>query len=435
VPAPVIEGITLERLTVEPTDEEIDAQVERLASQQKNFEDAPEDHAAEKGDQVVMDFAGKVDGVAFDGGTGEGMAIEIGSGQLIPGFEDQLIGVKVGESRTLNVDFPEDYGVATLKGKPATFDITATAVKTAKQGAPDDDFAKALGLESLEQLRGLLKGQIEQELNGLTRTHMKRKLLDRLAETHDFPVPPSMVEAEFAQIWQQLEHEATHEADQDAAKAEMETDREEYQRIAERRVRLGLLLSQIGQMNGVEVTQAEMNRLIAQAAQQYGQKDRERFIQYVQQDPMAAAQLRAPLYEDKVVDWLFSKAEVSDRPVTRAELEAAIEADDGFSTGTHMHSHDDHDHDGHDHSGHDHGDHDHHGHDGHDHAAHDHSHDQNVVEVEPVAKPKKAAAKKAKPAESAEASDAAEIVDAGEGAEPGEPAAKAPRKRKAKDEG
>ncbi|MDB5662583.1 MAG: trigger factor [Sphingomonas bacterium] len=432
VPAPVIEGLTLERLTVEPSEEEIDTQLNRLASQQKAFEDAPEDRAADKGDQVIMDFAGKVDGVAFDGGTGEGMAIELGSGQLIPGFEDQLIGVKVGESRTVSVNFPDDYGVETLKGKPATFDITVTALKTAKEGGPDDAFAKSLGLESLEQLRGLLKGQIEQELNGLTRTHMKRKLLDQLAASHDFPVPPSMVEAEFGQIWQQLEHEATHEADQDAARAEMEKDRADYQKIAERRVRLGLLLSQIGQQNGVEVSSQEMNRLIAQAAQQYSPKDRERFIQYIQQDPMAAAQLRAPLYEDKVVDWLFDKAEITDRPATRAELEAAIEEEDGFATGTHQHSHDDHDHSGHDHAAHDHGD---HGHGDDDHSGHDHGADEasavdagygDEASVESEAEAPKAAkkAKKAKPVEG-------DVVDPSEGAEAVKPRAK----RKAKDEG
>jgi trigger factor len=175
---------------------------------------------------------------------------------------------------------------------------------------------------------------------------MKRKLLDQLAEGHDFEVPPSMVEAEFAQIWQQLEHEATHEADPAAAIAEMESERADYRAIAERRVRLGLLLSEIGQANGVEVSQQEMNRLIAQAAQQYGPEDRTRFIEYVRSEPMAAAQLRAPLYEDKVVDWLFEKADISDREVTREELEAAIESEDGFASGTHHHDHDhDHDHD------------------------------------------------------------------------------------------
>ena len=373
VPTPAIDGLTLERLTVEPGEDAIDEAVNRIATQQKSWEDAAEGHPAIEGDTVVMDFAGAVDGVPFDGGTGEGMSVELGSGRLIPGFEVQLEGVTVGESRTLNVTFPKDYGEKSLAGKDATFDVTVTAVKTSKDTVADDDFAKTLGLEGIEQLRGLLKGQIEQELNGLTRTHMKRKLLDQLAESHDFEVPPSMVEAEFAQIWQQLEHEASHEDDQDAARAEMEKDRDDYRAIAERRVRLGLLLSEIGQKNGVEVSSQEMQRLIAQAAQQYGPKDRERFVQYVQQDPMAAAQLRAPLYEDKVVDWLFAKAEISDRAVTREELEAAIEADaDSIGSG-HVHGpdcdHGDDDHAGHDHAAHDHAGHDH---AGHDHADHDH---------------------------------------------------------------
>jgi trigger factor len=173
---------------------------------------------------------------------------------------------------------------------------------------------------------------------------MKRKLLDQLAAAHDFEVPPSMVDAEFNQIWAQLEHEAGHEPDPAKARAEMEADRDDYRRIAERRVRLGLLLSEIGTKNGVEITQAEMNRLIAQAAQQYRPEDRDRFIQYIRQEPMAAAQLRAPLFEDKVVDFLFSKAEVSDRSVARAEIEAEIEADeDGHVHGPgcgHDHDHD-----------------------------------------------------------------------------------------------
>jgi len=300
-----------------------------------------------------MDFAGSVDGVPFEGGTGEGMSVELGSGRLIPGFEEQLEGVKKGEARSLNVTFPKDYGEASLAGKDAVFEVTVTDVRVPREATVDDEFAKSLGLQGLDQLRELLKGQIEQELNGLTRTHMKRKLLDQLAASHDFPVPPSMVEAEFQQIWAQLEHEAGHEEDPEAARAEMENDRADYQAIAERRVRLGLLLSEIGQQNGVEVGQQEMQRLIMQAAQQYGPKDRERFIQYVQQDPMAAAQLRAPLYEDKVVDFLFGKAEISDREVTREELEAAIEADDDTIGKGHVHGpdcgHDHHDHD-HDHA-------------------------------------------------------------------------------------
>ena len=342
VPTPAIDGIKLERLSVPADEAAVTAQLQKFAEQQKRWDDAAPDYEAKMGDLVVMDFLGKVGDVAFDGGTGTDMSVELGTGRLIPGFEDQVVGVKTGDERQIEVTFPEDYQAKELAGKPATFDLKITAVKTAGETVIDDALATSLGLESLEQLTGLLKGQIEQELKGLTRTHMKRKLLDQLAEGHDFEVPPSMVEAEFDQIWQQLQHEATHEEDPAAALAEMESERDDYRKIAERRVRLGLLLSEIGQSNGVEVSNQEMNRLIAQAAQQYGPEDRQRFMQYIQQEPMAAAQLRAPLYEDKVVDWLFDKAEISDRDVTREELEAAIESEEGFSTGTHSHDHENH---------------------------------------------------------------------------------------------
>lgn len=438
VPTPSIEGLKLERLTVPVADEAVDEQLNQLASGQKKWNDAEEGHAAAEGDQVVMDFVGKVDGVAFDGGTGTDMAVEIGSGRLIPGFEDQLVGVKVGEEKQIQVTFPEDYGVKELAGKPATFDLSITAVKTAGEHVIDDEFAKQLGLQDLEQLKGLLKGQIEQQHNGLTRTYMKRKLLDQLAAGHDFEVPPSMVDAEFDQIWAQLQHETEHEADPAAAKAELEGERDTYRAIAERRVRLGLLLSEIGQANGVEVSQQEMNRLIAQAAQQYGPEDRQRFIQYVQQEPMAAAQLRAPLYEDKVVDFLFEKAEITDREVTREELEAAIESEDGFATGTHVHTHD-HDHDHHDH--------DHHGHD-HDHAHADAAPAEDAgasaaAEEAPTEAPvKKTRAKKAEAPATEAAETAGEVAPKkkatkkaaaeGETAEPaeGEAPAKKPRAKK-----
>ncbi|RVT43161.1 trigger factor [Sphingobium algorifonticola] len=348
VATPNIDGLKLERLTVEVTDAEVAEAAGKIAAQQGAFEEYPAGHKAKTGDTVVIDFVGKVDGVAFDGGTGEGMKVEIGSGNLIPGFEDQLIGVKAGDEKVLNVTFPEDYNAENLKGKAATFDIVVKAILHSSKPRLDDDFAKGLGLEGLEKLNELLKGQIEQEHNGLTRTHMKRKLLDQLAAAHDFDVPPSMVEAEFQQIWAQLEHEAGHDENPESALAEMEKDKDDYRAIAVRRVRLGLLLSEIGQANGVQVSDAEMNRLIMQAAQQYGPQDRERFIQYVRQEPMAAAQLRAPLYEDKVVDFLFDKAEITDRSVTLADLEAAIEEEDG-DIKPHVHGPDcghDHDHDG-----------------------------------------------------------------------------------------
>jgi trigger factor len=261
------------------------------------------------------------------------MSVELGSGQLIPGFEDQLVGAKAGDTREVKVSFPGDYPAANLAGKKATFDVTVKAVKVSAESVIDEEFAKSLGLQSLEQLRGLIRDQQAQDLNGLTRTHMKRQLLDQLAERHDFAVPESMLEAEYQNILNQLRHEASHEADPKAALAEIEQDAAEYRKIAERRVRLGLLLSDIGAANGVEVSEQEMNRLIGQAAAQYQGKDRENFLRYVQQEPMAAAQLRAPLYEDKVVDFLFSKAEINERTATREELEADLESEEGHVHG------------------------------------------------------------------------------------------------------
>ncbi|QAY79260.1 trigger factor [Sphingosinicella sp. BN140058] len=400
VPEPQIEGLTLERLTVEPTDAEVDEALERMAQGQKSYDPAPEGHEAATGDLVVIDYVGKVAGKAFEGGTGDAMRVELGSGRLIPGFEDQLVGVKAGDERTLNVTFPDDYPAENLKGKDATFDVKVTEVQLPREGGVDDEFAKAMGLESLEQLRGLLKGQIEQELNGLTRTHMKRKLLDRLAESHSFEVPPSMVEAEFSQIWQQLEHEASHEEDPAAALAEIEAEREDYRAIAERRVRLGLLLSEIGTRNNVQVNQNEMNQLIMQAAQQYRPEDRQRFVEYVRNEPMAAAQLRAPLFEDKVVDFLFSKAEVTDRAVSREELQAEIESTE-TGTGGHVHGPD---------------------------CNHDHDHDHDHAE----GKPKKKAAKKAKSAEAAPSEEApAAEAPAAEAPAAEDKPAKKPRAKKA----
>ena len=333
VPKPNIEGLALERLSAEPDESAVDEQIKRLADSNKSWNDAPKGHKAAEGDMVVMDFVGSVDGEKFEGGSGEDMQVELGSGRLIPGFEDGVVGAKAGDKRDLNVTFPNDYPVDKLKGKPAVFAVTVKAVKQSGETSIDDDFAKGLGLQDLDQLRKILRDQQTQELNELTRTHMKRKLLDQLAANHDFAVPQSMVDAEYQNIMQQLQHEASHEADPKAALAEIESDADEYRTIAERRVRLGLLLSEIGNANGVEVSQTEMSRLVAQAAQQYQGKDRERFIQYMQQEPMAAAQLRAPLYEDKVVDFLFSKAEISDRTVDRAEIEADLESEEGHVHG------------------------------------------------------------------------------------------------------
>jgi trigger factor len=342
VPTPSIDGLTLERLTVEPDETSVDEQLKQLANQSKRWAEAPKKHVAAIGDLVVIDFAGSVGGVPFEGGKGEDMSVELGSGQLIPGFEDQLVGAKAGDKRSVEVTFPNDYPSDELKGKEATFAVTVKAVKTAGETSVDEDFAKSLGLDSLDKLKGLIRDQQTQELNGLTRTHMKRQLLDQLASRHDFAVPPSLVEAEYQNILAQLKHEASHEADPDAALKEIEAEADDYRRIAERRVRLGLLLSEIGGANGIDISEQEMNRLVMQAASQYQPKDRETFIRYIQQEPMAAAQLRAPLYEDKVVDFLFEHAEISDRTASRAQLEADLESEEGHVHGPgcgHDHAH------------------------------------------------------------------------------------------------
>lgn len=328
VEAPSIDGLKLEKLIVPVSDAQLDEALGKLAEGQKSYKDAAKTKKAADGDQIIIDFVGSVDGVEFEGGKAEDAPLVIGSGQFIPGFEEQLTGVKTGDEKTITVTFPEDYPAENLKGKEAQFAVTVKQVKVEAESKIDEDFAKSLGLDSLDKLKELMKAQIEQEAAGLTRTQMKRQLLDKLAADHDFPVPPTMVEAEFEQIWQQLQTEAAKEEDAEAARKEIEAEKDDYKRIAERRVRLGLLLSEIGQKNGVEISSQEMQMLMQQAAQQYRPEDRDRFMEYVRSEPMAQAQLRAPLYEDKVVDFLFDKAEVTEREVTREELEAAIEAEE-----------------------------------------------------------------------------------------------------------
>ncbi|GAA0761501.1 trigger factor [Erythromicrobium ramosum] len=329
IEAPSLDGLKLEKLVVPVTDAQIDEALGNIASQNKSYKDAPKTKKAADGDQLIIDFVGKLDGVEFDGGKAEDAALVIGSGTFIPGFEDQLVGVKTGAEKTITVTFPADYQAEHLAGKDATFDITVKAVKVETETTLDEEFAKSLGLDSLDKLKEIMKAQLEQQTAGLTRTQMKRALLDQLAAGHSFEVPGTMVAAEFEQIWAQLQQEAARDEDPAGALKQIEDEKDEYRAIAERRVRLGLLLSEIGQANGVEVTQQEMSMLIQQAAMQYRNEDRERFVQYIQSEPMAAAQLRAPLYEDKVVDFLFDKAEVTEREVTVEELQAAIEAEDG----------------------------------------------------------------------------------------------------------
>jgi len=328
IEAPSTDGLKLEKLVVPVSDEAVDEALQGIAGQQKSYKDAPKTKKAAEGDQLIIDFVGRLGDEEFEGGKAEDAALVIGSGQFIPGFEEQLVGAKTGDKKTIKVTFPADYPAEHLAGQEAEFDITVKQVKVEGETKVDEDFAKSLGLEGLDQLKGLIRGQLEQQTAGLTRTQMKRALLDQLAAGHDFEVPEGMVNAEFDQIWAQLQQEASREENPQEALKEIQNERDEYRSIAERRVRLGLLLSEIGQANGVEVTAQEMSMLIQQAAQQYRPEDRQRFVDYVRQEPMAAAQLRAPLYEDKVVDFLFDQAEVTEREVTQEELEAAIEADE-----------------------------------------------------------------------------------------------------------
>ncbi|NNC52170.1 MAG: trigger factor [Erythrobacter sp.] len=328
VEAPSTDDLKIERLTVPVSDEEVMDAIGKLAENNKSYKDAAKTKKAGEGDQLIIDFVGRVDGEEFEGGKAEDAALVLGSGMFIPGFEDQLTGVKTGDTKTIEVTFPEDYQATHLAGKKAEFDVTVKQVKVEGETKLDDDFAKNFGLDGIDKLKELLRGQLEQETAGLTRTQMKRSLLDQLAAGHDFAVPQSMVDAEFDQIWAQLQQEAARSENPEEMLKEMDAEKDDYRNIAERRVRLGLLLSEIGQANNVQVTPNEMSMLIQQAAQQYRPEDRERFMQYIQQEPMAAAQLRAPLYEDKVVDFLFDKAEITDREVTREELEAAIEAEE-----------------------------------------------------------------------------------------------------------
>ncbi len=321
VPAADFEGLSLEKLVVPVSDSAVDDAVQKLATQQKAFEPAADGHAAASGDAVMINFVGTLNDVPFEGGTGTDVQLDLGSGMFIPGFEEQLIGAKAGEARTVNVTFPDAYPAENLKGKAVVFAVTVTAVKTAKPVEINEELATNLGLESLDKLKELLKGQIEREYQGLTRTHLKRKLLDALAAQHSFAVPQGMVDAEFEQIWKQLEAEVGDDA---AAKAELEAERADYVAIAERRVRLGLLLSDIGQKANVQITNQEMQRLINQEAMRYPNQQQE-VIKYFSENQMASAQLRAPLYEEKVVDHILGIITTTERHVTREEVEAAIQ--------------------------------------------------------------------------------------------------------------
>jgi trigger factor len=303
------------------TDEEVDEAVAELAKQNRTYEPRTgKTVKAKEGDQVLIDFVGRIDGEAFEGGSANDVELVLGSGQFIPGFEDQLVGVKPDSDVTVKVTFPAEYQAANLAGKDAEFEVKVKEVRAPVDAPADDEFAKRLGLESLEQLKGLVKGNLEEQYAGASRFKLKRALLDELDSKHDFPLPPKMVEAEFASIWGQVQQdkEAGSLPPEDADKSDEQLEKE-YRKIAERRVRLGLVLAEIGRANNVQVTEQELAEAIRREAVKYGAQAQEVF-NLLRQNANAQAQLRAPIFEDKVVDLIVSKAKVEEKQVSKDEL-------------------------------------------------------------------------------------------------------------------
>ena len=314
-------AIALKRPVYEPTDKEVDEAVAELAESSKTYEPRKgKTVKAKDGDQLLIDFVGRVDGEAFEGGSAEDATLALGSGQFIPGFEEQLVGAKPGDEVLVKVTFPAEYQAADLAGKEAEFTVTVKEVRAPKASKVDDDLAQRLGIEDLEKLKELLRSNLQSQFAGATRFKLKRALLDVLDEKHDFPLPPRMVEAEFTQIWDQVQEDKTagNLPPEDADKSDDQL-RDEYRKIAERRVRLGLVLAEVGRINNVQVTEQELAEAMRQEAMRYGPQAQQIF-DFLRQNPSAQAQIRAPIFEEKVVDLIVSKAKVEDEKVSREEL-------------------------------------------------------------------------------------------------------------------
>jgi trigger factor len=327
--------LELERLTSDVEDDEIDKAVKQLAERNVTHE-LSETEAAADGYKLKIDFEGKIDGELFEGGTAEGIELVIGQGGFIPGFEEQLIGAKAGEAREVNVTFPEEYSVDTLKGKAAVFATKIVEVSVPKEPEIDDEFAKTLGAEDLTKLREMVSEQMAREYEQVSRMKLKRVLLDQLNEKHDFELPPSLVESEFEGVWTQVTQRMEQEGKtfEDDTKTEAER-RVEYRDVAERRVRLGLLVGEVGESNKIEVTQDELRQALLTEAQQYPGQAKEVY-EYYEKTPGAIAQLRAPIFEDKVVDLIISQAIVTDKKVSVEDLAKPLPGDEV----DHDHDHD-----------------------------------------------------------------------------------------------
>jgi trigger factor len=311
--------LQLERLRPEVPEDEIDKAVQRIVEPNRKSE--PVDRPAATGDVVVIDFVGKVDGKEFPGGSAQGHSLELGSSRFIPGFEDQLISAKAGEHRAVKVTFPTEYSSEELAGKDAEFAVDVKEVRAKQPLAIDDDMAKEMGFDALEGLRKAVREQLERDYGGLARQRLKRALLDQLATKHDFPVPPGMVDLEFDTIWKQFQEarEQNKDAvDEEAGKSDDEL-KTEYRAIAERRVRLGLLLSEVGRANAITVSQDEVNRALGEEARRHRGYEKQ-VVEFYRSNPEALANLRAPIFEDKVVDFITEMATVADKTVSIADL-------------------------------------------------------------------------------------------------------------------
>jgi trigger factor len=312
--------VEVEKLVVEPAEADVQEALESLAKTAQTFE--AKEGAAEEGDQVVIDFEGFVDGEAFEGGAAEDYPLVLGSNSFIPGFEEQLTGAAAGEARKVEVSFPEDYQAAHLAGKSATFETTVKEVKAPAQAAIDDELAKRFGADDLGALREQIAERLKAEYAGAARQVLKRRLLDRLDGKVDFDLPPSLLEAEAGQIAHQLWHEE-HPDVQGHDHPEIEAT-EEHRKLAERRVRLGLLLAEVGSRQGIQVSEQEMTQAVMAQARQYPGQERQ-FFEFIQKNPQAQQQLRAPIFEDKVIDYVLELAKVTERSVTKEELQAEVE--------------------------------------------------------------------------------------------------------------
>ena len=347
-------ALKLERLTAEVTDAEVEDALKRVAEANRPYAAKPEGGKAENADRVTISFVGKVDGEPFEGGSGDDVAVQIGSGNFIPGFEQQLIGAAIGEKRTLNVTFPADYGNEKLAGKPAEFDVEIKTMETPQEITMDDAFATSLGLQSLDDLKNAVRDKLASEHGVVSRRRIKREVLDQLDAMHKYEPPPTLVEKEFDQVWKTIlsDLQTNNRTFADEGTTE-EGAKAEYRGIAERRVRLGLVLAEIGEKNSIKVTDEELSKAALESARQFPGREQEVW-KYYRENPQALATLRAPIFEEKVIDFLIELATVTEKKVSREELYKQEDADDGHDHAHHDHSGHDHDHHGHDHGHHHH---------------------------------------------------------------------------------